>query len=453
MTLPAINPVALKELRQLVRSRIISLLLVGYPILLFIVFSLAKSLSQEDKSALEIAYGSGAGEIPFAVVGVITGMATCVIIPLVSSIKTAFEYIKGRLGLEFTTTLTPAQIINGKLISAGMISGALVAVSMPFFAVTYLMRGVELYLVFVVPALLFLASIAQTALCLPTATSTNSAPIVRVLKMFVLNIAACIFFFVSSAFSWGFASKMTGSPAPFVYIPVSLVALIAFARSLAAAKISPPFVDGDHSLRRTTAIIFAASLPMPFFWGWETWGVCWGIAVITLFSRSASSPIPMPRAVIGKAPKNIFKRLLAYPFATGPFSGQFFALSIFAVTVVVGCCLTKNLDSWLRHTLSFLETLWVIFFATAIGRRIGSQRALKGMSVLAVVWIVIANFSNLLAAVSSVENSPVSILPCNYFGIAKHPIAHCFVAALMTMPGVAIFSKLLFREFKRYRRP
>ena len=98
-----INPVTLKELRQLVRSRLILWGMAVLPILLLVTTAIVLSSEMHDMSPMEVTYGKGLGGGPLIAVAVITGIVTCGLIPLFTSIKTAIETSKTSLGLEFTT--------------------------------------------------------------------------------------------------------------------------------------------------------------------------------------------------------------------------------------------------------------------------------------------------------------------------------------------------------------
>ena len=71
------NPVALKELRQLVRSRTIIIGMILYPILLTIVSALTVSFRMQGRTKSDILLGPGLGEAPFYVAAVITGIVVC----------------------------------------------------------------------------------------------------------------------------------------------------------------------------------------------------------------------------------------------------------------------------------------------------------------------------------------------------------------------------------------
>ena len=159
-----INPVTLKELRQLVRSRIILWGMVALPIALLIAMIIVLSDDMHGMSPVEIMYGKGLGEAPLAATTVITAIVTCGLIPLFTCVKTMIETSRTSQRLEFTTALTSSQIASGKIAAAAIISAIAVALAMPFFALSYLMRGIELSTTVAIPALLLLGGTAITAL-------------------------------------------------------------------------------------------------------------------------------------------------------------------------------------------------------------------------------------------------------------------------------------------------
>ena len=119
---PRINPVTLKELRQLVRSRLILWGMVALPIILLAAVAIVLSSEMYDMSPMEAMYGNGLGKNPLVAVSIVTSIVTCGLIPLFTSIKTAIETSRSSLSLEFTTALTPAQIATGKITAAAIIT-------------------------------------------------------------------------------------------------------------------------------------------------------------------------------------------------------------------------------------------------------------------------------------------------------------------------------------------
>ena len=160
----SLNPVALRELRQLVRSRVITWSFALYPAILFGFTMLAVATAMGKRSAEDIAFGSGIGEGPFTMVAVITGIVACLGIPFYAAMKAILDTNRDGSGLEFTTALTPANIVGGRLVSTTILIASPIATSMPFFIFAYLLRGIPLENVFHMPLTLYGYALALFAL-------------------------------------------------------------------------------------------------------------------------------------------------------------------------------------------------------------------------------------------------------------------------------------------------
>ena len=82
----SLNPVALRELRQLVRSKIITVGLALFPGLLFVFTMLAVSNAMSDKPPEELAFGDGLGSGPFTTASMLTGIVAVLGIPFFAAI-------------------------------------------------------------------------------------------------------------------------------------------------------------------------------------------------------------------------------------------------------------------------------------------------------------------------------------------------------------------------------
>ena len=241
---PRINPVTLKELRQLVRSRLILWGMVALPIVLILATGAVLLSEMHDISIQEAMYGKGLGEEPLIAVSIITGVVTCVLIPLFTSIKTAIETSKTDLGLEFTTALTPGQIVSGKITAAAVISAIAVAIAMPFFVLSYLMRGIDLSITVLIPVLLFVSSVSLTAVGLLPACSRRRSIAMKVISLVVLYIFLP-FFFSSITAAIGIGRAIRGgdgfaASSVFVFYVLLSAIIVALCRAQAAAMLAPP---------------------------------------------------------------------------------------------------------------------------------------------------------------------------------------------------------------------
>ena len=165
-----VNPVTLKELRQLVRSRIILWSMFLFPVALLVVNALVVSASlpqaTPDKDAATLAYETlmaTAGPGVLVATTVLLGIVTAVVIPLMTGVRLTLETGRARMDLQFVTALTAQDIVNGKLMAAFLVSLTFTALALPFLTLAYLLRGIEL------------ATVGWTALAVVAASAFMSA--------------------------------------------------------------------------------------------------------------------------------------------------------------------------------------------------------------------------------------------------------------------------------------
>ena len=323
----SINPVALRELRQLVRSKIITMSLAIFPGILFVFTMLAVSTAMRDKPPEELAFGDGLGEGPFVMVSVITGLVACLGIPFYAAMKAIMETKRDATGLEFTTALTPANIIGGRLVATAILIGATVATAMPFFIFAYLLRGIPLEQVFLMPFGLFAYGLSTFAIALSVACRQGSVAM-KVITTVLLFFLLTIFSSVSQiSLTIGNHSETPSALATTTYILLSLVATLVFFRAYCASLLSPPHVDGERPFRRVVFALLLLSSTLAFFGldACNAWCITWVSIAGVLLIQSALSPREIPRAARGSAPRNFFLRLFSFPFTTGAVPGMLFA--------------------------------------------------------------------------------------------------------------------------------
>ena len=154
MSPPQLNPVMLKELRQLVRGRFIAGLLLTF---LAAQLAIIGSYVLADPS-LAVPGASRAAQPLLAVLLAVLSMACCLCVPAYVGIRFSLEQQPGNADLLFVTTLTPGTIIRGKLYSGILTTALLFSVFMPYMTFIYLLRGIYLPTVFSALAFVFLMS-------------------------------------------------------------------------------------------------------------------------------------------------------------------------------------------------------------------------------------------------------------------------------------------------------
>jgi hypothetical protein len=144
------NPVLVKELRQAVRSRILTGALLVMLALLF-----ATSLAAFVQQSYVRIKDEQIGLTICRVLLVILMGSTFLFIPLYVGFRLAAERQEHNFDLMFITTLAPGRIVRGKLFSGAYLTVMFFSVSMPFMTFTGLLRGVDLPTIFVILSCLY----------------------------------------------------------------------------------------------------------------------------------------------------------------------------------------------------------------------------------------------------------------------------------------------------------
>ena len=452
----SINPVALRELRQLVRSKIITMSLAVFPGILFVFTMLAVSTAMRDKPPEELAFGDGLGDGPFVMVSVMTGLVACLGIPFYATMKAIMETKRDATGLEFTTALTPANIIGGRLAATAILIGATVATAMPFFIFAYLLRGIPLEQVFLVPFGLFAYGLSTFAIALSVACRQGSVAM-KVITTVLLFFLLTIFSSVSQiSLTIGSHSETPSALVTTTYILLSLVATLVFFRAYCASLPSPPHVDGERPFRRVVFALLLLSSTLAFFGldACNAWCITWVSIAGVLLIQSALSPREIPRAARGSAPRNFFLRLFSFPFTTGAVPGMLFAFLIIAIAGGIFSLRVKDGDEILILCLVVAEVTFAPILVGAILRR---KKALPRTYRFA-GWIMIAllclvSVISFMGNVHAISSDAGEMLPCNFAGISEYPLEHFRNYGILLLFSVVIVTVSSISAFRKYRKP
>ncbi len=454
---PRINPVTLKELRQLVRSRLILWGMVALPIVLILATGAVLLSEMHDISIQEAMYGKGLGEEPLIAVSIITGVVTCVLIPLFTSIKTAIETSKTDLGLEFTTALTPGQIVSGKITAAAVISAIAVAIAMPFFVLSYLMRGIDLSITVLIPVLLFVSSVSLTAVGLLPACSRRRSIAMKVISLVVLYIFLP-FFFSSITAAIGIGRAIRGgdgfaASSVFVFYVLLSAIIVALCRAQAAAMLAPPHTDYLRPLRITQLVVIGISTLLVSGPPWCA-ALCIGAGIILL--HAAFYPVPITRGAVAHMPRSKALWPILFPLATGSVPSMVFGVLI---AVAAASALAVFSPSYvLRDMTKFffvaMECGGVVVIAGSIARMIIAvhPRMANALGKIAFAYIGIVNALSALAAAEVLDKNLVYSLPCCVAGIDKFDTLHGGLASVIAMGAVMLLLCAAGKDFNRFRR-
>ena len=453
---PRINPVTLKELRQLVRSRLILWGMVALPIVLILATGAVLLSEMHDISIQEAMYGKGLGEEPLIAVSIITGVVTCVLIPLFTSIKTAIETSKTDLGLEFTTALTPGQIVSGKITAAAVISAIAVAIAMPFFVLSYLMRGIDLSITVLIPVLLFVSSVSLTAVGLLPACSRRHSIAMKVISLVVLYIFLP-FFFSSITAAIGIGRAIRGgdgfaASSVFVFYVLLSAIIVALCRAQAAAMLAPPHTDYLRPLRITQLVVIGIStllVPGP------PWCAAWCIGAGIILLHAAFYPVPITRGAVAHMPRSKALWPILFPLATGSVPSMVFGVLIAVVVSSALAVFYPNLpDDITKIFFVVMECGGVVVIAGSIARMIIAvhPRMANALGKIAFAYIGIVNALSALAAAEVLDKNLVYSLPCCVAGIDKFDTLHGGLAPVIALAAVMLLLCAAGKDFNRFRR-
>ena len=449
----SLNPVALRELRQLVRSRVITWGLALFPAALFGFTMLATSSATGHLTQEEMAFGDGVGEKPFTMVSVITGLVACLGIPFYAAMKAILETGRNGPGLEFTTALTPARIVGGRLTAAAILIAAAVASAMPFFMFAYLLRGVPLEHVFLVPFTLFCYGLGLFALALVVACRPSPVALRVIMTVGLFFVSLIVGNIPIIAFS-SHGSSAPSFAAMVFWFAVLLVALAVFVRAYCASQLAPRHTDAERTFRHGLVGLFLLSAPAAFSYP-QPWCIVWTVIGGAMMLQSALSPREMPRAARAAAPKSLLGRLLSFPFATGAEPGLVQSLLIIAVAGGVYSLVEGDGD----HVC----TLWacvaeVTFLPVVVGAAMRTEKARESRFRLAgwliLTYIAAVQFLYIMCEIDSgISTHSIDLVPCNFPGIVEKPVEHIctYGVAFLIVIAVAIISSA--RPFRGYRRP
>ncbi len=135
------NPLLMKELRQAVRSRIY---VYAFMTILFICFFIMSLFLLVEKGEGATVYGGGVGEMSFLILFVPFYIVALLGIPMTAFLSQLYEVEQDCLELVQVTNLTTGQIIRGKIYGAAVKLLLFLTALIPFFAFSYLLRGISI---------------------------------------------------------------------------------------------------------------------------------------------------------------------------------------------------------------------------------------------------------------------------------------------------------------------
>lgn len=358
------NPVTLKELRQMVRSRLVAAGLIGFLAVALIAVAIVL-LSSRSSLQNGIALGAqGLGKEVFQSVYFVLTLLLLFCAPFYVGIRMGAERSGEHLDLQYTTILKPRQFVDGKTAAACILILLFASAALPFLSLSYLLRGLDVFQALLATLMLICVAICCVYEGLFLAAVSTS----RVFRVLILLSAL------------GFQSTLVGM------VTAGGAAMVSFGRHISFATWSgcvwpALFVAGCASVclllrAATTSLIMpppANRAPPVRFWVtglWLVWGgiagvTAWletelgfvyawsivSISVTAVLSGIAASFAPgYSRRVLGEVSSHRLTRIHQFLLFSGAENGMLWALLPGAVSVgVVMLCENSGL-SWCKSS-------------------------------------------------------------------------------------------------------
>lgn len=345
-----INPIIVKELRQIVRGKFfwgVFILFLGFQCIVL-------SLSLADQ---HVGYRNAGQETLMFLYGVLF-LASYGIIPLYSGFRFARERSEGSDELLFITTITPQAIIRGKFAAAFAIVLLINSAFAPFMAMTFFLSGVELFTTFLllVLGLLVCAAGIMFQICVGSLAREGGSNylfrigglLVQVITFFSLlgMSSEMVRYGLYRTFSSGY---FISSIISFVVFMVLLIYMLYHA---AAAVVSPAGTNRMLAVRFASTVLWLVTLLMCGYWsvvdGSRELFAVWGFFSSYILSFACLVAVSerdyLTERVAREIPQGALRSRLAFFFYSGAAGGLawIFAMQVLTFFIVL---LTGNSTS------------------------------------------------------------------------------------------------------------
>jgi hypothetical protein len=341
-----LNPIVVKELRQAVQGRFVTVVLMIFLVLQLVFLGLYLLLGEVGGAAADLE--ADHGRTAFSVLQAIL-LGTCMIfLPAYAGIRLGAERSDTNVDLLFITTLRPRAIIAGKF-WASLILGILIfSACAPFMTFTYLLRGVDLMSILLVLGIDFLVVIATVQLAIFLGAVPGNRIIKSLLGVVGLGVLVFVFAMTLSTSMFllleGASFSLMDSPefwAVFCTILAGGVTVFGLLFTWSVAMISPP--SANKALPSRVFLLFAvpATALVVGYWNYRSrlfdvplnaWLIFMGVVsclqiMIAINEREYWTPR------VGRTiPRHWWLRLPAFFLYSGAAGGLLFALALFGMT-------------------------------------------------------------------------------------------------------------------------
>jgi hypothetical protein len=192
-----ISPILVRETRQQLKSRqfVITLWAVLIFILVWTIYGIAENMPG--------IYYEPTGPMMMAGYFVLFLLPTCISVPMAAYQSMAAEMDEGTGDVLAISTLTPWQIVSGKLLAAMLQTFLYLATLTPCIVLTYLLRGLSIETIFVIlfTTIVLSAATSAVAIFLASTNRQGQRPVISMLGLLLICIPLAF-----TWMGWGMAS-------------------------------------------------------------------------------------------------------------------------------------------------------------------------------------------------------------------------------------------------------
>lgn len=340
----AANPIAVKELRQAVRSKLIASMIVLFLLIEFSVIGIMIAF-ESPYSGYNYSMGSSA----FATLFTILQIACIIFVPMYTGSRMMFERVGVDIDLTYITTLSPWSVVAGKFLSGLVLIIVIYSACVPFLTFTYFLRGIDLPTIAVMLGVGLVIGAVALMFSVLVGSIPASRPMRGLLALFQLSVLVSIVSWMMAIyadFQYGFSGSSYGNG--FIYWVLGIcAALIAVLYILSTALIAPPSSNRSFPVRLMMTALWLVTGAAAFIYYFiakarggaepfviEAWvyvfTACFCLAFLGAISERSGFP-PRIRRLI---PRKALLRKLSFLFFSGPVGGMLWAASSIVATIV-----------------------------------------------------------------------------------------------------------------------
>lgn len=313
------NPLLVRELRQLVRNRFVIVMLNLYIGVLVLASLMVVGFTAD--------FTQASGQDLFSALAVILSVAALLVVVPYTGLVTAMERIND--DLMFTSAIRPSSIIWGKFLNGIIISLLLFSVTLPFFTFANQLRGLDMYEAGAIVWLIFLGLHIFNALAILVFSGVRSyvqlvvcAGGMLVAAGFVASVGLALLLDTSSPLHRSVGGLTWENLLLFTLVGVMGIAVLL---SAAIANVAPPTTNRATPFRVTVTSVYAGSLLLAVYFqtsigateALKIWVFCmsWTLVPLTIMAVCERDRLGVRiRATIPRFPP---LRVFAFPFYSG----------------------------------------------------------------------------------------------------------------------------------------